>query len=115
MNIEARRAKNSGKRNHAPYVRAMEHPADPLTGLPHDERIRSRKLAGGVATIIVDATGLSESEAKALEDEVRAAALQMAGVSEARIAMTASQPHRTLIAIGSGKGGGGKSTGWGNL
>ena len=93
----------------------MEHPADPLTGLPHDERIRSRKLAGGVATIIVDATGLSESEAKALEDEVRAAALQMAGVSEARIAMTASQPHRTLIAIGSGKGGVGKSTVSANL
>jgi ATP-binding protein involved in chromosome partitioning len=88
----------------------MDHPVDPLTGLPHDERIRSRKLAGGVATIIVDATGLSAGEAKTLEDEVRAAALQVTGVSEARIAMTASQPHRTLIAIGSGKGGVGKST-----
>jgi ATP-binding protein involved in chromosome partitioning len=93
----------------------MDHPADPLTGLPHDERIRSRKLAGGVATIIVDATGLSESEAKALEDEVRAGALEIAGVNDARIAMTASQPHRTLIAIGSGKGGVGKSTVSANL
>src|SRR5436190_4188327 len=88
----------------------MDHPVDPLTSLPHDDRIRSRKLAGGVATIIVDATGLSAGDAKAVEDEVRAAALQIAGVSEARIAMTASQPHRTLIAIGSGKGGVGKST-----
>jgi len=88
----------------------MIHPVDPLTGLPHDERIRSRKLAAGVATIIVDASGLSAKAAKTVEDEVRAAALQVSGVNEARIAMTASQPHRTLIAIGSGKGGVGKST-----
>jgi len=93
----------------------MDHPADPLTGLPHDERIRSRKLAGGVATIIVDATGLSDSAAKAVEDEVRISALKIDGVSEARIAMTASQEHRTLIAIGSGKGGVGKSTVSANL
>jgi ATP-binding protein involved in chromosome partitioning len=93
----------------------MDHPADPLTGLPHDERIRSRKLAGGVATIIVDATGLSPERAKAIEEELRAAALKVEGVGEARIAMTASQPHRTLIAIGSGKGGVGKSTVSANL
>jgi len=93
----------------------MDHPADPLTGLPHDERIRSRKLAGGVATIIVDATGLSSEQAKAIEENLRAAALKVAGVAEVRIAMTASQPHRTLIAIGSGKGGVGKSTVSANL
>ena len=93
----------------------MDHPADPLTGLPHDDRIRSRKLAGGVATIIVDATGLSPEQAKAIEENLRAAALKVAGVAEVRIAMTASQPHRTLIAIGSGKGGVGKSTVSANL
>jgi ATP-binding protein involved in chromosome partitioning len=114
-NIEPPQTKNSGKRDHASYVRAMEHPVDPLTGLPHDERIRSRKLAGGVATIIVDATGLSATDAKTIEDEVRAAALATAGVAEARIAMTAAQTARTLIAIGSGKGGVGKSTVSANL
>jgi ATP-binding protein involved in chromosome partitioning len=93
----------------------MDHPVDPLTGLPHDERIRSRKLAGGVATIIVDATGLSETEAKRVEEDVRRAALAIAGVSEARIAMTAAQIARTVIAIGSGKGGVGKSTVSANL
>src|SRR5437763_3032620 len=93
----------------------MDHPVDPLTGLPHEQRVRSRKLTGGVATIIVDATGLTPAEAKAVEDEVRAAALQVAGVNEARIAMTAAQQHRTLIAIGSGKGGVGKSTVSANL
>jgi ATP-binding protein involved in chromosome partitioning len=93
----------------------MPHPADPLIELPHDDRIRSRKLANGVATVIVDATGLSATDAKAVEDELRSAALAIAGVSEARIAMTAAQVARTLIAIGSGKGGVGKSTVSANL
>ena len=93
----------------------MEHPVDPLTGMPHESRIRSRKVVGGVATIIVDATGLSKKEAGQIEEEVRSAALKVAGVSETRIAMTAAQTARTLIAIGSGKGGVGKSTVSANL
>jgi ATP-binding protein involved in chromosome partitioning len=96
-------------------VAAMDHPVDPLTGLPHEGRIRSRKLAAGIATIIVDATGLAERESKQVEEDVRAGALAIAGVNEARIAMTASQVARTLIAIGSGKGGVGKSTVSANL
>src|SRR3954470_11656060 len=93
----------------------MAHPADPLTGLPHDERIRSRKLANGVATIIADASGLSKAETQGLEQELRDAALAIPGVAEARIAMTAAQTARTMIAIGSGKGGVGKSTVTANL
>ncbi|MFL6721898.1 MAG: Mrp/NBP35 family ATP-binding protein [Sphingomonas sp.] len=93
----------------------MDHPADPLTGLPHDERIRARKLAGGVVTIIADATGLSETERLGLEQELHSAALAIPGVTEARIAMTAAQTARTLIAICSGKGGVGKSTVSANL
>jgi ATP-binding protein involved in chromosome partitioning len=84
--------------------------ADELAGLPHDQRIRSRKLAGGIATLIVDATGLAAAERQQVEEELRSAALARRGVDEARIAMTAAQPSRTLIAIGSGKGGVGKST-----
>ena len=93
----------------------MSHPADPLTELPHDDRVRSRKLSGGVATIIADATGLGEAERQSLEQELRSAALNIPGVRDARIALTASQPSRTLIAIGSGKGGVGKSTVSANL
>jgi ATP-binding protein involved in chromosome partitioning len=93
----------------------MDDPGAVLTGLPNDDRIRSRKLAGSVATIIVDATGLSQGDAKRVEDELRASALEIDGVKEARIAMTATQAARTLIAIGSGKGGVGKSTVSANL
>src|SRR4051794_13224030 len=88
----------------------MAEARDPLSSLPSSERVRSRKLADGVATIILDATGLSEAERKQLEDETRAAAEREPGVREVRIAMTAAQISRTLIAIGSGKGGVGKST-----
>jgi ATP-binding protein involved in chromosome partitioning len=88
---------------------------DQLAGLPNDERIRSRKLIGGVATLIVDATGLSAAESRSLEQELRSATLARSGVDEARIAMTAAEPRRTLIAVGSGKGGVGKSTVSANL
>jgi len=93
----------------------MAHPVDPLTDLPHDDRIRSRKLMGGVATVIADATGLSSKEGETLERELREAALAIPGVTEARVAITAAQVARTVIAIGSGKGGVGKSTVTANL
>jgi len=93
----------------------MAHPVDPLVDLPHDQRIRSRKLAAGVATIIADATGLSKADSEALEAELKSAALTIPGVKEARVAITAAQIHRTLVAIGSGKGGVGKSTVTANL
>jgi ATP-binding protein involved in chromosome partitioning len=93
----------------------MAHPVDPLTELPHDDRVRSRKLVRGVATIIVDATGLAPDERARVEKELHAAALATPGVSEVRIAMTAAQVARTVVAIGSGKGGVGKSTVSANL
>jgi ATP-binding protein involved in chromosome partitioning len=81
-----------------------------LDDLPDAARIRSRKLTGGVATIVADATGLTARERDALEAKLKAAALEVPGVAEARVAITAAKPHRTLVAIGSGKGGVGKST-----
>jgi len=89
-----------------------EHPdqLSALDTLPEAERIRSRKLSGGIATIIADATGLADTERDLLEASIKQAALAIAGVTEARVAMTASQPGRTIVAIASGKGGVGKST-----
>ena len=91
----------------------MADPHDPLSsldGLPDAARIRSRKLVGTIASLVVDATGLDEPGRDTLERGLRAAALAIAGVDSARIALTASQPGRKLIAIASGKGGVGKST-----
>ena len=93
----------------------MNDLSEPLADLPNDDRIRSRKLAAGVATLIVDASGLTGAERSAIEQDLRSTALARPGVDEVRIAMTAAEPSRTLIAIGSGKGGVGKSTVSANL
>lgn len=86
-----------------------------LDRLPDVGRIRSRKLTDGIATIVADASGLSTGERQALEKRLRDAALSEPGVADARIALTAAKANRTLIAVGSGKGGVGKSTLTANL
>jgi len=83
---------------------------DVLDTHPDAGRIRSRRLSQGVAVLIVDATGLDDTQQKALEQSLREAAAAIPGVTEARIALTAAKRGRTLVAIGSGKGGVGKST-----
>ena len=88
----------------------MSDADDQLANLPYEERIRSRKVAKSVATLIVDVTGLSGQKREAIERDLRSAMLERGGVEEVRIALTASEPSRTLIAVGSGKGGVGKST-----
>ena len=96
----------------------MADQTDPLVeleGHPEAKRIRSRRVNEGVATLIVDATGLRDAERSQLERELHEVASSIEGISEVRIAMTAAQPHRTLIAVGSGKGGVGKSTVAANL
>jgi ATP-binding protein involved in chromosome partitioning len=94
----------------APGMAEHDDRLSSLDALPDAGRIRSRKLVGDIASIVADATGLSEQERAAFEGELRAAALAIPGVREARVALTAAQPGRTVIAIGSGKGGVGKST-----
>ena len=73
------------------------------------KRIRSRKGADGVVTLIVDGTGLDKAGREALHERLQAAE-QKAGARDVRIAMTSAKIGRTIIAIGSGKGGVGKST-----
>jgi len=87
-----------------------DEPLGGLDKLPDAERIRSKKLVGDVATIVADASGLDDTERSALEARLREAVAAQPGVREARVALTASKPGRTYIAIGSGKGGVGKST-----
>ena len=89
---------------------ATDDPLNSLDALPDAARIRSRKLVGTIASLVVDATGLDDKGRGALERDLRAAALALPGVQQARIALTVRQPGRKLIAIASGKGGVGKST-----
>jgi ATP-binding protein involved in chromosome partitioning len=83
---------------------------DALDHHPDAARIRSRRLTGNVVTIVADATGLDDGEKEKLEQSLKEATLAIPGVEEARIALTATKRGRTVVAIGSGKGGVGKST-----
>jgi len=73
------------------------------------DRLQTCKLADGVATIMLEVGGLERLDRDKLEMAVRDAARQ-AGVVEVRLGMTAERKARVIIAVGSGKGGVGKST-----
>src|SRR3954452_13382559 len=73
-------------------------------------RVAMARVKDGVATVMLDATGLSAEERAGLERQVRAAHIAATGGTATRVAMTAEKLQRTIIAIGSGKGGVGKST-----
>jgi ATP-binding protein involved in chromosome partitioning len=73
-------------------------------------RVAMARVKDGVATVMLDATGLSAGERAALERRVRAATIALPGITDTRVAMTAEKAQRVIIAVGSGKGGVGKST-----
>lgn len=87
---------------------------------PLHQRVSSARLAAGVATLVLDASGLDSAARSALEGSVRAALTGAAGVIEVRVALMGDkaapvappqqQPQRRIVAVGSGKGGVGKST-----
>ncbi|MDK2760266.1 MAG: Mrp/NBP35 family ATP-binding protein [Sphingopyxis sp.] len=64
----------------------------------------------GLLAVVLDVSGVATEDRKPLEDRLRAGLIAQAGVREVRIAMTAEKKAMTLIAVGSGKGGVGKST-----
>ena len=73
-------------------------------------RLQSVRVADGVATLVLEVHGLDRLERDRLEISVRDALRPLSVVREVRIAMTADKPKRHVIAVGSGKGGVGKST-----
>lgn len=91
---------------------ALERIDDPLGkgGLISAKRISAPRLSEGRVSLILDVTGLSSAQRDALERAVREAIERLPGVTDIRIAMTAEKVGRRLIAVGSGKGGVGKST-----
>lgn len=96
----------------AALAQALDTVADPLTGkgLIESKRAMPPRFADGTASLILDVTGLSGDARARIERDVRAALIGVSGVRDVRIAMTAEKKTRRLIAIGSGKGGVGKST-----
>ena len=78
-------------------------------------RVKSITLRGATATLVVDASGLSRPEAEALESAIRARVEALEGIDAARVALMADKVTRLIVAVGSGKGGVGKSTLTANL
>ncbi len=73
-------------------------------------RLQSLRVSEGVATVVVDVAGLDALERNRLEVAIKDALRAQAEISEVRVAMTADRKRRRIIAVGSGKGGVGKST-----
>jgi ATP-binding protein involved in chromosome partitioning len=74
------------------------------------ERLQTLRLANGAATLVLDASGLDTGERRNLEQTVHHTLEGVEGLGEVRVALMASKPERRIVAIGSGKGGVGKST-----
>lgn len=77
--------------------------------------VRSVRFVDGVATIVADAGALGRSAAVQLQKELEQAVAAVPGVTEVRVALMAEKPKRRIVAVGSGKGGVGKSTLTANL
>ncbi len=73
-------------------------------------RVKSARMVGERAVVVIDANGLNDSERSQTEQDITDALASREGVAEVRVAMMADKLRRRLIAVGSGKGGVGKST-----
>ncbi len=95
-----------------PAAAALDRVADPVTGrgLIAAGRAAPPRIADGVASVILDVSGLSGDARVALEGAIGAALSAVPGIDQVRVAMTSEKRTRRIIAVGSGKGGVGKST-----
>ncbi len=84
---------------------------DPSGGdLLSSGRVQLARVKEGLASIVLEASGLAAEDRAALERRIRAAIIGVPGISDTRIAMSVEKRERTIVAVGSGKGGVGKST-----
>ena len=79
------------------------------------DRVSALTIKQGRAIAVVDAAGLGEQERADIERAITDILSERDDVSETRVVMTAERRQRRLIAVGSGKGGVGKSTLTANL
>jgi len=74
------------------------------------DRVQAVRLGTeGAASAVIDVQGLDADARTAMETALIAAAAKL-GVTPLRVGMTASRRQRRIVAVGSGKGGVGKST-----
>ena len=90
---------------------------DPKSLLPPNlaARVSALTIKDGRAIAVVDAAGLGTKDRADIERAIADTLGQREDVSETRVVLTAERKQRRLIAIGSGKGGVGKSTLTANL
>lgn len=112
-------AKCCGNAGDATYLAGMTTPALPdLAALTDLAATLSRGRASGLRwadgdgtlALVLDITGLTDAERDAAESALREGLSTAPGVTAVRIAMTRARITRRIIAVGSGKGGVGKST-----
>jgi ATP-binding protein involved in chromosome partitioning len=77
---------------------------------PINHRLRSARIAARRAVIVAEAGDLSQEGRAELERAITGALMPLAEIDEVRVALTGERRRRRLIAVGSGKGGVGKST-----
>ncbi len=75
-----------------------------------EPRVKSAKMVAGRAVVVAEAGDLSAKARESLEVTISESLSTLEGVSEVRVALMADRNRRQMIAIGSGKGGVGKST-----
>jgi len=73
-------------------------------------RVKSARMVNDRAVVVAEASGLSAQQRGDLEQAITDILGAVEGVGEVRVAMMADKVRRRMIAVGSGKGGVGKST-----
>lgn len=74
------------------------------------EKVKSAAMVGGRAIVVVDADGMDAAAREAFESLVGEALRTIKAVEDVRVAFMGERKARRIIAVGSGKGGVGKST-----
>ncbi|MEP3049844.1 MAG: Mrp/NBP35 family ATP-binding protein [Erythrobacter sp.] len=73
-------------------------------------RIKSAKMVVGRAVVVADANGMTPGQRRVFEEKIQESLGVLDGIEDVRVALMGERAKRRLIAIGSGKGGVGKST-----
>lgn len=96
---------------------ALDSVHDPVSGkgLWESGRVAPPRVSEGTVSLIIEVSGLSGDARVKLEAEIKQAIGHLPGIEAVRVAMTSEKRGRRIVAVGSGKGGVGKSTVSANL